>query len=76
VRWVIEYAMFSVLLKAEEEETLEERKTRSRLLQTSGGTDVLCKCWILGSALCVGSTILLLEQLCTRQKPALLQNRL
>ncbi len=32
MRWVIEYAMFSVLLKAEEEETLEERKTRMRVL--------------------------------------------
>jgi hypothetical protein len=32
VRWVIEYAMFSVLLKAEQEETLEERQTRMRVL--------------------------------------------
>jgi len=32
VRWVIEYAMFSVLLKAEEEESLEERQTSLRVL--------------------------------------------
>jgi hypothetical protein len=32
VRWVIEYGMFSVLLKAEEEEILEERKSRMRVL--------------------------------------------
>jgi hypothetical protein len=32
MRWVIEYAMFSVLLKAEEEETLDERKSRMRVL--------------------------------------------
>ncbi len=31
-RWVIEYAMFPVLLKAEEEESLEERQTRMRVL--------------------------------------------
>ena len=32
VRWVIEYAMFSVLMKAEEEESLEERQTSLRVL--------------------------------------------